>query len=532
MTIVVEELAATLPLDCAFAGSVATTVDLAHPVVSSLQLALAAPPGGAWPAGAISLTFPWGSGPGCLCGEGEASAIVVTPDAGARDWSVVRGSAPGVGIYWTLTPPAELPAPGSAAGFTIGNIISPSPPDLAPTRCFATCALVDGGDITATAAPAFWRSVPLAITSLESVPAAPTPGGAATLRWAATGAAGCSLEPDEHDLPPSGELAFRTDRARTFRLVARATDGHGTVSRRLRVPLASGWTQLTRHPVVTGDGPILLRDGAGVVCLEPHAGTVAHSRDGRTWHTRSAGLPDRFIGAAGCRWRRGLALTGGVPASTALAWDTLALTADDRGEDWTTRTQAAGPARSWHGCAAYGGLLWLVGGRGAIGDPMADVRTSPDGTTWTATATPAWSARIRPGLAVHGGALWLSGGLAGDLSCDGPGATAATDVWRLGFGQTWVAGPAPPWTGVRAVTVLVASAGRLYALLVPIGEAPIQLWALHAELHWEQVSAAAPVRTDTLIGLRLAATAFGDGLLVVTDAGAWWWGPPSERPPA
>jgi hypothetical protein len=47
---------------------------------------------------------------------------------------------------------------------------------------------------------------------------------------------------------------------------------------------------------------------------------------------------------------------------------------------------------------------------------------------------------------------------------------------------------------------------------------------LREPLSWELIDGAAPVRSDRLLGARVEATAFLGGLLVVSDAGAWWWG--------
>jgi hypothetical protein len=508
-------------------GTVETTVDLARPVASKLRLWIAAPPalpGDAAPpgAGAFYLTFEWGSHPGALCTELEAAAIVVTPDVDAEHWAVVRSSSPGTGPYWVLTPPPDGgPAPGSSCGFLIANIVSASPADLPPTLCFASCWRATGGRIDNAATPSFWRTVPLAIAELASSPAAPTPGSPAKLIWKTTGASGCRLEPDgESALPPSGELSYTLDGPREFSLTA--NDAAASVSRRLRVAPPRGWTELTRDTVVSEDAPVLLVHEREILCLQPQSGFLRASRDGRTWTRRPLTLPDRVTGAAGCAWSGGLALLGGVPESTADSASSLVATSRD-GRAWTGVTSSAFAQRSAHGAAASAGRMWALGGVYPDGTVNADVLSSPDGVTWTALGTPPWAPRARPGLAVHDSALWVSGGLTTGTA----GANAYADLWRLGFTLTWEQGPVPPWYGLRAATLLGVAGGRLHALLVPLGEQPARLWMLGPELTWQLVSAAAPVATRRVLALRVAMAAFGGGLLVVSDAGAWWYAPVS-----
>ena len=515
------EAADAAPLVFSIAGSVATTVDPGNPVVSELRLSIGAPPvppdgtQDAPDAGVVYLTFPWGAGPSALCSELEAQAITVTPDVDARHWTVVRGSSPSTGTYWMLGPPSGGgPEPGGTCGFVIGNIISQSAADLPPTLCFASCWHATGGTVDQVASPTFWRAVPLAITALE-VSAPPTPGRSVKLAWRTTGATGCSLGDGAHDLPPVGELPITVEAPRTFELTATSSSGAVT-TRRLRVAPPRGWTRLSHDPVVTQDGPIVLPTPAGVVCVQPSDGSLLASRDGRTWEPRPYGLPDRLLGAAGCRWNRSQVVIGGQPARTADAATTFVVRSRD-GTTWSALPPAQWSQPAWHGCAAYAGLLWVLGGTGT-----GQAWSSPDGRTWTAPAAPPWTARVRPGIAVHDGALWLSGGLTSTTADAG----AIADLWRLGFELTWEQHPAaPPWSGERALTLLASVSGRLHALVVPLGEAAAALWALTSELEWEPAGAGTPVRTNRLLGLRVGMTPFHGGLLVVTDAGSWWFSP-------
>jgi hypothetical protein len=489
-------------------GAVKTTVDPARPVTGELRLAIAQPAAGE----AVYVTFPWGDAPDSLCTEAEAAAITLVPDEDSRDWTVVRSSAPPAGYYWILTPPADPP---EIAGFVFDGIVSTSPADLPPTLCFASCA---DGDTTLPP-PSFWREVPLAVAALDASPRAATPRTPVTLSWTTTGARGCSLDPGGDGLPPVGELEVRPAAAETYRLVARGADGASAVERALRVEMATGWTQLTTEPVVLGDAPVLLQTGTEILCLQPEAGIALASIDGRTWERREPALPTRPWGAAGgALWDR-LLLLGGVPTDTADAGASVALASTD-GRRWTELTAAAwSPQCRWPGVAFYGDRVFVLGGLGSAGTPLGTVQTSYDGATWTATPVPPWSPRVRPGVAALGEDLWLSGGLAGW----GPGANTVVDVWRLGFGGTWEQGPPPPWNGERALTRLAAVDGTLYALTIPLGEAPIQLWALREPLSWEPVDRAAPVRSSRLLGARVEVISFLGGVLVVSDRGAWWW---------
>jgi hypothetical protein len=516
-------------LTFALFGTVETTVDPAQPVASELRLSIGAPPAAPGDAGAVTtgvfyLTFRWGSDAGALCTELEAAAIVVTPDSDAEHWGVMRGSAPDVGPYWILTPPRDGgPAPGESCGFLIGNIVTASPADLPPTLCFASCWHATGGTIDETATPSFWRAVPLAISALESSPSAPTPGTPARLIWKTTGASGCRLEPgDEGALPPSGELPFALDGPREFSLTATGSASGASVTRRLRVAPPQGWTQLTRGAVVSEDAPVLLALDNEVLCLQPQSGYVRASRDGRSWTRRALALPDRVSGAAGCVWAGGIAVTGGLPESTFDGSASIVATSRD-GQAWTAATTSAFTQRSGHGAVSFAWRLWAIGGVGPLG-VLSDVLSSPDGVSWSALGAPPWGARARPGLAVHGDALWLSGG----LSTGTAAANAFTDVWQLGRALTWEQAAVPPWNGARVATFLAVAGGRLHALLVPLGEGrAVQLWVLDPEPVWTLVSAAAPVTTRRLLAARIAMTAFGGGLLVTSDAGAWWYGPVS-----
>lgn len=400
----------------------------------------------------------------------------------------------------------------------IGNIVSVSAARLPPTLCFASCWQSAGGTADQAWAPVFWRRVPLAIAAFECSPAAPTPAAPARLRWVTTGAAGCDLGPEFDDLPPSGELAIKLeDGPRTFALTAHAPGSERTATRRLRVQLAAGWTALEHTPVVTQDGPILLRTAKGLVCLQPQDGGALESTDGRGWKRRALALPDRLVGSAGCSFGARLAVSGGIPESTATASAAFVATSAD-GEAWSTLTASAWPQRSWHASASFAGCLWAIGGLAATGGAVADVQRSPDGRAWTDLGAASWAPRIRPGVAAHRDALWMIGG----LTSAAPSANAFSDVWRLGFDLVWEQGPPPPWTGTRAVTSLAAAGGRLYALLVPLGEESPQLWVLGPELEWE-ATGPVPVRTERVLGLRVAMTAFHGGVLVVSDLGAWWY---------
>ena len=487
-------------------GTVRTTVDPGRPVTGELRLAIAQPAAGR----AVYVTFPWGNAPGSLCTEAEAAAITVVADEDSGEWTVVRSSAPGVGYYWILTPPAEPP---SIAGFALDGIVSTSPADLPPTLCFASCS---DGDAELPA-PSFWREVPLAVATLEATPAAVTPRAPVRLSWTTTGARGCSLSAVGDDLPPAGRLGVRPTHAQTYRLIAHGGDGTATAERKVRVEMAAGWTALTRDPVVLGDGPVLMQTETELLCVAPEAGVALASGDGRTWKRRALELPSRPWGAAGgALWNR-LLLLGGLPTDTANAAASLVLASTD-GLSWAQLTTWS-TLRQWPGVAFYADRVFVLGGLGEGGAPLAIVDTSCDGITWTATATPPWSPRVRPGVATLGDDLWLSGGLTGW----GPGAGTIVDVWRLGFAGTWEQGPTPPWNGERVLTRLAAVGARLYALTIPLGEAPVQLWALRERLSWELVDGATPVRSHRLLGARIEAMPFLDGLLVVSDAGAWWW---------
>ncbi len=523
-----EALAAPARVPVAFElrGTVATTIDPSRAVINRLSLAIARPPAkpdglgpGVLPGSeAVFVTFRWGGEPEALCTPSEAAAIVVTPDADSADWTVTRSSTPDGGHYWILEPDGPPLAPGATRGFVFDSVVSSSAPDLPPTLCFASCTYRDPTGAEYAACASFWRVVPLAVAVLQASPPASTPRAPVTLTWSTTGARRCVLEPGEHDaLPPAGALDVRTERGQTYTLGAVSAEGV-TATRTIEVGMVRGWSELTRQPVVSGDRPVLLDTGAELVCLQPEAGALLTSRDGRDWRPRPLTMPVAPWGAGGVGVDGRLILAGGVPIQTAAAGDSFVLSSAD-GRDWTTITSSAWSiACRWPGLAFYGDRLWALGGLSQSG-PVATVATSGDGTTWTTSAAP-WAPRMRPGVACLGEEIWLGGGVTGA----GPGAGVLTDIWRLGFAGTWQQGPAPPWAAERVITRLAVVAGHLHALTIPLGEAPVALWALRAGLAWELLDGAAPIRSHRLLGARIEATSFFDGLLAVSDAGAWWWG--------
>lgn len=114
---------ASAALTIALAGTIETTIDQSRPVLNALHLSIGnppVPPGASQSAADVDpvyLTFPWGDDAASLCTDVEAQAITVTPDADAAGWTVVAGSAPSVGTYWTLTPPSSgARSPGARAG--------------------------------------------------------------------------------------------------------------------------------------------------------------------------------------------------------------------------------------------------------------------------------------------------------------------------------------------------------------------------------------------------------------------------------
>ncbi len=524
----VPAVPAPVPISFELRGAIATTVEPSRPVFNRLYLAVARPP--IPPDGEASavlpgievvfVTFQWGDGAGALCTLPEAEGIVVSADSDSADWTVTRSSAPDVGYYWILQPAKGPPlAPGDTRGFIFDRIVSISARDLPPTLCFASCAYRSPTGTQQFATASFWRSVPLSVSSLRASPQATTPRAPVTISWTTTGARTCTMAPgDDDQLPPAGQVTVSPKHAQTYSLDALASDGR-RASRTLRVPMASGWSELTRLPVVCADAPVLLEGDGEVLCLAPESGVLVSSPDGRDWRRQARPLPVRPWGAVGISAPGRLVLAGGVPVETAAAAGSFVLRSGN-GRSWTVVTGQAWPEqRQWPGMAVHAGRLWVLGG--LIDDTAtASVAASADGMTWTAAPAP-WTPRVRPGVACLGEAIWLSGG----LTTRGPGAGALSDLWRLGFDGVWTQGPVPPWAGERVLTRLAVMAGRLHALTISLGEGPIALWALGEGLSWELLDAAAPVRSRRLLGARIEAIAFGDGLLVVSDAGAWWWGP-------
>jgi len=129
----------------------------------------------------------------------------------------------------------------------------------------------------------------------------------------------------------------------------------------------------------------------------------------------------------------------GTPAEGNTVWRS------SDGEHWT---QLPGPPpweQRWrYGFVAYGGKIWILGGKGGPQDEspdcyyLNDVWSSEDGQNWEQTSGAApWSARASHATAVFDGRMWILGGCAPHCM---------SDVWHSSDGQNWSqACAAAPW---------------------------------------------------------------------------------------
>lgn len=195
--------------------------------------------------------------------------------------------------------------------------------------------------------------------------------------------------------------------------------------------LPRGWAKrVMGFAPYAGEGPVLLGNSAGLTLLGGSSeNAIFQTHDGVNWiQVGIANFPWRYD-AAGCTLADKLWITGGLSGNAA-ASDVWCST---DGLSWTqTTAKASWPGRSEHGCVAFSGKLWVIGGRDQNRQPLNDVWSSSDGVTWTLAAPSGarWSPRSGPAVAAFGGKLWLFGGLQGDGS-------VACDMWNSSDGTTW-----------------------------------------------------------------------------------------------
>ena len=122
-------------------------------------------------------------------------------------------------------------------------------------------------------------------------------------------------------------------------------------------------------------------------------------------------------------------VTGDPDPST---WHEIIADTDDSPAHWE--------GRSTHGSLVFQDKMWLIGGRTASENHIAEVWSSTDGYNWTeVTPSAAFGARKEFVSMVHDGKMWVLGGeIEGNL--------LANDVWYSSDGATWhEATPAASW---------------------------------------------------------------------------------------
>ena len=122
-------------------------------------------------------------------------------------------------------------------------------------------------------------------------------------------------------------------------------------------------------------------------------------------------------------------VTGDPNPST---WHEIIADTDDSPAHWE--------GRSTHGSLVFQDKMWLIGGRTASENHIAEVWSSTDGYNWTeVTPSAAFGARKEFVSMVHDGKMWVLGGeIEGNL--------LANDVWYSSDGATWhEATPAASW---------------------------------------------------------------------------------------
>ncbi len=122
-------------------------------------------------------------------------------------------------------------------------------------------------------------------------------------------------------------------------------------------------------------------------------------------------------------------VTGDPDPST---WHEIIADTDDSPAHWE--------GRSTHGSLVFQDKMWLIGGRTASENHIAEVWSSTDGYNWTeVNPSAAFGARKEFVSMVHDGKMWVLGGeIEGNL--------LANDVWYSSDGATWhEATPAASW---------------------------------------------------------------------------------------
>ena len=122
-------------------------------------------------------------------------------------------------------------------------------------------------------------------------------------------------------------------------------------------------------------------------------------------------------------------ITGDPDPST---WHEIIADTDDSPAHWE--------GRSTHGSLVFQDKMWLIGGRTASENHIAEVWSSTDGYNWTeVTPSAAFGARKEFVSMVHNGKMWVLGG-------EIEGYVLANDVWYSSDGATWhEATPAASW---------------------------------------------------------------------------------------
>jgi|GEM_PF-1055405 len=75
------------------------------------------------------------------------------------------------------------------------------------------------------------------------------------------------------------------------------------------------------------------------------------------------------------------------------------------------------PPRAYAASYILDNKMYVVGGLGLDGKPLADVWSSTDGVTWTQVSDGAFSARFKTSTVVYDDKVWMFGGLLSDRTC-------------------------------------------------------------------------------------------------------------------
>src|SRR5262249_21157865 len=115
--------------------------------------------------------------------------------------------------------------------------------------------------------------------------------------------------------------------------------------------------------------------------------------------------------------------------------------------------------RCMHGCAAFDGKLWVLGGRRGMMNTLEwdydDVWNSDDGRAWREVVNPAdWTKRYGSAVAAFDDRLWLFGGTR---------FSANHEVWWTRDGERWIWGPDAEWSP-RFLSACVVFDDKLWIL--------------------------------------------------------------------